>query len=194
MRRYLDEVLESDSDDEINDDEDDHHNEDGVPVVQEKEAFLPVPGIGGNGNGSGCVREKIVGVVKGLVSGRRTRRALSFPPASFTPPILPAPPITETKTRSNSNSNSNTKSPLTNLALKNNSCTDIPIPIHIHVHEHIGKEKSVLGLETGLERSQSSPPTYTQTKSISLRGRRYAERLGFRRRCSPVGVAAGVSS
>ncbi|KAL3461162.1 hypothetical protein BJX64DRAFT_261430 [Aspergillus heterothallicus] len=58
---------------------------------------------------------------------------------------------------------------------KNNSCSNIPI--YIHVHEHLGKGDT---FAAGLEKAQTSE-VQSEPLPFRKRGRKYAERLGLRR-------------
>lgn len=99
------------------------------------------------------VKQKIFGVVKGLVRRRSTPRDAS---PSFTAPAL------EEKT-----------TPLVHIAEKNFSCSQLPV--RIHIHEDVVRD----GIK-GLKRSHSQDTLSTKSASFGMRGRQYAQRLGIK--------------
>ncbi|BCS21183.1 uncharacterized protein APUU_21615S [Aspergillus puulaauensis] len=99
------------------------------------------------------VKQKIFGVVKGLVRRRSTPRNAS---PSFTAPAL------EEKT-----------TPLVHIAEKNFSCSQLPV--RIHIHEDVVRD----GIKS-LKRSHSQDTLSTKSASFGMRGRQYAQRLGIK--------------
>ncbi|KAL4914587.1 hypothetical protein BDW62DRAFT_190149 [Aspergillus aurantiobrunneus] len=197
MKRYLDDVLESNEDSDSDSGEEDDEQEQGdmplneYPQDKDTETVFPggfpaavapapmptstpphthtptptsVPGPAPVSTSDSppaptFVKEKIVGVVKGLVRRRNS-----------TPSRIPAPVI------------SSAKGSVVDIA-KNVSCSDLPI--RVHVHGRVAKDGDGL---SGLDRSQSqgsgsgsgSELGSTQTKSLTVRGRQYAQRLGLK--------------
>jgi hypothetical protein len=182
MERYLDDVLESESDDECGS-ENDEEAEEACLRAHETKMVSSRARAQAPYETSGCMREKIVGVVRGLVHSRPRRRSLSASPPHPAATTASIVPIAGTIRRHNSGGGDPNKHPLIPVSEKNSSCSDIPIGIHVHVH--ITKEDLL-----GFEGSQSHP----QTQSITVRGRKYARRLGFRRRCSPAMAAVPVAT
>ncbi|KAL4864880.1 hypothetical protein BDV12DRAFT_200694 [Aspergillus spectabilis] len=196
MKRYLDEVLESDSGSEEDDEEDDEGFE-SIPTIREKEVAVPLPRsvpLPVSATASPLRRrEKIVGAMRRLVKRRPTPTPV---PLSTAPPPRPTstPPST-TPTTKKAKGVKIESATLIRISAKNASCSNIPIKIHIHEH--------ITGRH-GLERSHSdsdsqsithmSPPTpmAPQAQSITLRRRKYAERLGLKRWTPGVSAAVGV--
>ncbi|KAL2844168.1 hypothetical protein BJY01DRAFT_248289 [Aspergillus pseudoustus] len=106
-----------------------------------------------------CVREKIADAVRGLM--RRHTSPLPLP--------LHLRAVAAGKQDGGGAS-------LRHTLQKNNSCSDIPI--YIHVHGHVGKGDT---FAAGLEKTRTSE-MQTEPRALRVRGRKYAERLGIRRR------------
>ncbi|KAL5001731.1 hypothetical protein BDV10DRAFT_159623 [Aspergillus recurvatus] len=231
MKRYLEEVLESESeDDDIQggyefgkgevlfqedefaddeydeDDEDNEDEEDECPTVEEAAAVLsptaapvaPAPAPAAipkvqlpapapaqvpppapaprsvpcstSTPGPVWMKEKIVGAVRGVVRRRNATRLRPSPG-----PSPPAPPLSTTSP-STSPSQNEPQSTLTQMAAKNASCSQVPV--YIDIHEHLSKPARTL--ERSQSQSQLQSQTQGQGRSITMRGRQYAQRLGLK--------------
>ncbi|KAL3429248.1 hypothetical protein BDV09DRAFT_190288 [Aspergillus tetrazonus] len=115
------------------------------------------------------MKEKIVGAVRGLV---RRRSSTSLPPSPgpspLTPPSTASPPEAASKTEA--------QSALAHMAAKNASCSQIPV--YIHIHEHLSKPARTLERSQSQSQLQSRPQGHG--RSITMRGRQYAQRLGLK--------------
>ncbi|KAL2870141.1 uncharacterized protein BJX67DRAFT_307928 [Aspergillus lucknowensis] len=169
MKRYLDEALESDSEgeDDAEDELEESDDEDplgvwGYEVRLRQKSEKATDTDTDRGRERARMREKIVGVVRGLV-GRQRHHSL-------------AAPLRLRLTTTTAGTADDTG--LRRVSEKNSSCSDIPI--RICVQQHTVADDLGPRLET----------SHTQTQAEArLRGRRYAERLGFRRKCPSTVVA-----
>ena len=240
MKRYLEEVLESESeddediygeyefgkgevllqedefvddedDDDLEDEDEDEDIEDECPTVEEEEVVAPpasitvssdpaadpapapnpdtslkdqfpapvpqpvpasmVPSSNSSSTpGTVWMKEKIVGAVRGLV---RRRSSTSLPPSPG--PSPPAPPPS-TVPHPEAASKTEAQSALAHMAAKNASCSQIPV--YIHIHEHLSKPARTLERSQSQSQLQSRPQGHG--RSITMRGRQYAQRLGLK--------------
>ncbi|KAL4815483.1 hypothetical protein BDW67DRAFT_66763 [Aspergillus spinulosporus] len=120
------------------------------------------------------MKEKIAGAVRGLV---RRRSLTSLPPSPDSSPprpprstASPPPPPTEAASKTEA------QSALAHMAAKNASCSQIPV--YIHIHEQLSKPARTL--ERSHSQSQLQSRAQGHGKSITMRGRQYAQRLGLK--------------
>ncbi|OJJ63031.1 hypothetical protein ASPSYDRAFT_679421 [Aspergillus sydowii CBS 593.65] len=189
MKRYMDDVLESesDSDSDIEDEDEilyekgpinteyrqteDEDVEEGLlfPPTKQQQPQKQLPmatttttttiTTKNDPSPSPCVKEKILGVVKGLVRRRST-------PSRNAPPTVTAPAATAAALDVKS-------TPLVHISEKNYSCSQLPV--RIHIHEDVVRE----GIQ-GLKRSHSQDALSTKSSSFGMRGRQYAQKLGIK--------------
>jgi hypothetical protein len=135
---------------------------------------VPVPRVPSSNSsstpGPAWMKEKIVGVVRGLV---RRRTSTSLP---LSPCLPPPAPTTSTASPPEAASKTEAQSALAHMAAKNASCSQIPV--YIHIHEHLSKPARTL--ERSQSQSQLQSKAQGHGRHITMRGRQYAQRLGLK--------------
>ncbi|KAL5040931.1 hypothetical protein BDW71DRAFT_192799, partial [Aspergillus fruticulosus] len=222
MKRYLEEVLESESEDDEdlygeyefgkgevlfqeddaadNEDGDDHQYGDECPIVEEtgvvaaatatrtQTGEVPAPvqapaprrvpcsnstPTSTSTPGPVWMKEKVVGAVRGLV---RRRNSASLHPSPGGCPPEPPPPPPSTTCPPATPSEKQPQSTLAHMDAKSASCSQIPV--YIHIHEHLSGSAGTL--ERSHSQSQLQSQAQRQGRSITMRGRQYAQRLGLK--------------
>ncbi|KAL6231893.1 hypothetical protein BDW75DRAFT_31058 [Aspergillus navahoensis] len=113
------------------------------------------------------MKEKIVGAVRGLV---RRRNSASLPPPGTSTPV-PSPSTTSPPAAA-----APKKEPQSTLTHMASSCSQIPV--YLHIYDHTSKPARTL--ERSQSQSQLQSQAQGQGRSITMRGRQYAKRLGLK--------------
>ncbi|KAL4902175.1 hypothetical protein BDW74DRAFT_158723 [Aspergillus multicolor] len=156
-----------------------------VPAVSVSEVGTPVPrstpASSSTPSSPVWMKEKLVGAVRGLVR-RRNSTPSSLPhgnPPSPTPGTSPPAPPSNTGTSEPSTTTAKAERPsLTHMATKNASASHIPV--HIHIHKHVSKPGKPLARSHSQGQLQTQTQSPSPAKSITIRGRQYAQRLGLK--------------